>query len=501
MVDDNRIRSIVIVGGGTAGWMAAASFARFLKPLGCRIELVESEEIGTIGVGEATIPPVMDFIRVLGIDENDLIRKTQATFKLGIVFQDWVKQGHSWCHPFGTTGFDIDGVPFHAYWMKEYLAGRAERPEEYNLQAQAAENGKFMRPVQAPNSPLERITYALHFDAILFARYLRGWAETRGVIRTEGRVVDVSLRAENGHVEKLKLDDGRTIEGDLFIDCSGFQGLLIEQALKTGYDSWNKWLPCDRAAAVPVRQTRAPATYTLTKALDAGWQWRIPLQHRTGNGYVYCSEFVSDEQALETLKAHADGEEMNDPLLIRFTTGRRNLFWNKNVVALGLASGFLEPLESTSIHLIQRGIAQLLRLFPDRNFEPADRDTYNRLLGHEFERVRDFLILHYTTNEREDTPFWRHCKTIPQVDSLKERLELFRGYGRILREDSDLFPVQSWLFMYAGQGIKPRRHDPLADTLDPEVVRSTLENIKAVVSSCTKAMPTHQEFIAKNCAV
>ena len=501
MTEDNRIRSIVIVGGGTAGWMAAASFARFLKPLGCRIEVVESEEIGTIGVGEATIPPVLDFIRVLGIDENDLIRKTQATFKLGIQFQDWVRPGHSWIHPFGATGFEIDGVPFSAYWMKERLAGRAGRPEEYNLQAQAAEHGKFMRPVPAPNSPLERITYALHFDAILFARYLRSWAEARGVLRTEGRIVDVAQRAADGFIEKLTLENGKTVEADLFIDCSGFQGLLIEQTLKTGYDDWAKWLPCDRAVAVPVRQTRAPATYTLTKALDAGWQWRIPLQHRTGNGYVYCSEFASDEQALESLKANADGEEMNDPLLIRFTTGRRNLFWNKNVVALGLASGFLEPLESTSIHLVQRGIAQLLRLFPDRAFEPADRDRYNKLLAHEFERVRDFLLLHYTTNEREDTAFWRFAKTLPHPDSLKERLDLFRGYGRILREDNELFPAQSWLFMYAGQGITPRRHDPLADTLDPAVVATTLENIKAVVTSCTNSMPTHQEFIARNCAV
>ncbi len=501
MTEDNRIRSIVIVGGGSAGWMAAASCARFLKPLGCRIELVESEEIGSIGVGEATIPPVMDFIRVLGIDENDLIRKTQATFKLGIQFQDWVRPGHTWCHPFGQTGFDIDGVPFGAYWMKERLAGKAGRIEEYSLQAQAAEHGKFMRPVQAPNSPLERITYALHFDAILFARYLRGYAETRGVIRTEGRVVSAVQRSTDGYIEKLVLENGKTVEGDLFIDCSGFQGVLIEQALQTGYEAWNKWLPCDRAAAVPVRQTRAPATYTLSKALDAGWQWRIPLQHRTGNGYVYCSEFVSDEEALETLKAHADGEEMNDPLLIRFTTGRRNRFWNKNVVALGLASGFLEPLESTSIHLVQRGLALLFRLFPDRNFEPADRDRYNAMLIHEFERVRDFLILHYTTNERDDSAFWRYCKTIPQTDSLKEKLELFRGYGRILREDSDLFPVQSWLYLYAGQGIIPRRHDPLADTLDPAVIATTLENIKNVVGECARAMPTHQEFIAKNCAV
>jgi tryptophan halogenase len=501
MTEDNRIRSIVIVGGGTAGWMAAASFAHFLKPLGCRIELVESDEIGSIGVGEATIPPVMDFIRTLGIDENDLIRKTQATFKLGIRFQDWLRPGHSWCHPIGQTGFDINGVPFGAYWMKEHLAGRASRLEDYSLQAQAAEHGKFMRPVQAPNSPLEHITYALHFDAVLFAQYMREYAEARGVIRTEGQVVSAVQRPVDGYIEKLVLDNGKTIEGDLFIDCSGFQAILIEKALQTGFEDWKKWLPCDRAAAVPVRQTRAPATYTLSKALDAGWQWRIPLQHRTGNGYVYCSEFVSDEAALETLKAHGDGEEMNDPLLIRFASGRRKLFWNKNVVALGLASGFLESLESTSIHLIQRGLALLIRLFPARNFEPADRDRYNAMLIQEFERIRDFLLLHYTTSERDDTAFWRHCKTIPLTDSLKERLELFRGYGRILGEDSDALPEQSWLYLLTAQGVTPRRHDPLADTLDPVVVAAALENIKVVVGDCTRAMPTHQEFIKKNCAV
>ena len=501
MTEDNRIRSIVIVGGGTAGWMAAASFARFLKPLGCRIELVESEEIGSIGVGEATVPPVMDFIRVLGIDDNDLIRKTQATFKLGIQFQDWLRPGHAWSHPIGQTGFPIDGVPFSSYWLKEFLAGRATRLEDYNLEAQAAEHGKFMRPIQAPNSPLERITYALHFDAVLFARYMRSFAEARGVIRTEGRVVSVVQRQDDGGVEKLMLENGKTIEGDLFIDCSGFQAILIEGALKTGYEDWKKWLPCDRAAAVPVRQTRAPATYTLSKALDAGWQWRIPLQHRTGNGYVYCSEFSSDEAALQTLKAHGDGEEMNDPLLISFTSGRRKQFWNKNVVALGLASGFLESLESTSIHLIQRGLMLLLRFFPDRSFEPADRDRYNSQLAKEFERVRDFLLLHYTTSERDDTPFWHHCKSLPLTDSLKERLELFRGYGRIVGEEGDIFPAESWLSLLTAQGVTPRHHDPLADTLDPAVVASTLENIKSVVADCAKAMPTHQEFIAKNCAV
>lgn len=501
MSDQNQIRKIVIIGGGTAGWMAAASFIRFLKPMGCSVELVDSEEIGTIGVGEATIPPVIDFIRVLGIDENDLIRKTQATFKLGVQFKDWGQVGNTYWHPFGQAGFDIDGVPFNAYWAKLYREGKATRLSDYNLQAVAAEQGKFMRPVAAPNSPLAGITYALHFDAILFARYLRNWAESRGVVRTEGRVVSAAQRAEDGFITAVTLEGGKTIEGDLFIDCSGMSGQLIEQTLKTGYEDWSHWLPCDRAVAVPVRQTRAPATYTLVTARSAGWQWRIPLQHRTGSGYVYSSKFESDEQALELIKANADGEEMNDPLLLQFSSGRRKSFWNKNVVTLGLASGFLEPLESTSIHLVQRGLALLFSFFPDRTFAPAEIAQYNATLGAEFERLRDFLVLRYITGERADTPFWQHCKSIVPPDSLKAKLELYQSHGRVIPDEHSVFPVQSWLHVLDGQGVKPRTFDPMANAVDPAVATSMLENIQSVVTACAKAMPTHQEFIDRNCAV
>lgn len=496
MAEDNRIRSIVILGGGTAGWMAAASFARFLKPLGCRIEVVESEEIGTIGVGEATIPPVMDFIRLLGIDENDLIRKTQGTFKLGIRFHDWAEPGHSWCHPFGETFPKIDGVPFNAYWTKQFLTGQAGPAKDYSLAAAAAEQGKFSRLTAA--GPL---AYALHMDASLFARTLRSYAEARDVIRTEGRVVSVAQRATDGYIESVALEDGRKIEGDLFIDCSGFDGLLIEQTLKTGYEAWNEWLPCDRAVAVPVRQTRVPATYTQVKALEHGWNWRIPLQHRTGNGFVYSSEFFSDEQALETLKAHADGEEMNDPLVIRFTNGRRKLFWNKNVVSLGLASGFLEPLEATNLHLIQRGLELLYKLFPNRDFEPADRDCYNAQLAGEFAEVRDFLLLHYVASNREDSAFWRRAKAVSLPDSLKERIDLFRGYGRLLDEDCSVFPVQSWYKLLASYGVHPRHYDPIADALDPATVTATLEKLKSNAQQAVQSLPTHGEYIAKNCGI
>lgn len=500
MGEDRKIRKIVIVGGGTAGWMAAASFVRFLKPLGCRIELIESEEIGTIGVGEATIPPIIDFIRILGLDENDLVKACRASFKLGIQFKDWTRIGHTYTHPFGQTGFDFDGVPFAGVWQKLFKAGRAARLDEYCLQAMAGEQGKFMRPARVtPNSPLERITYALHFDAVLFARYLRNWSEKRGVIRTEGKVRDVQLKAENGFIETLKLEDGRLIEGDLFIDCTGFRGLLIEQALKTGYEDWSGFLPCNRAAAVPCVRNTPPASLTLSIARESGWQWRIPLQHRTGNGYVYCDAFISDEEAREKLLANLEGKPLAEPLMLRFTTGRRRKFWNKNCVALGLASGFLEPLESTSIHLVQRALAVLIKLFPDRTFEEANIDRYNKLLTWEFERVRDFLVLHYSTNERDDTAFWRHCKTIAHPDSLTEKIEFFRGYGRIEREDTELFPAQSWLYVMLGQNISPRSYDPLADTLDSALMIRNIENIRKVVAECAAAMPMHQDYIDRHC--
>jgi tryptophan halogenase len=496
---DHRIRSIVIVGGGTAGWMAAASMARFVRPLGARIELIESEAIASVGVGEATIPPIIDFLRVLGIDENDLIRATGATFKLGILFKDWTRIGHQYIHPFGQTGYDIDGLSFAGCWLKARRSGRAASLDEYCLQAMAAARGRFMRPVKAPNSPLETITYALHFDATRFAHYLRRYAEARGVVRTEGRIVSAIQHPGDGAIEAVVLQSGARIEADLFIDCSGFDGLLIEQTLHTGYDDWRRWLPCDRALALPSEREGPPAAHTLATARGAGWQWTIPLQHRTGNGYVYCSNFVSDDEARETLGSHLPGRALGDPRRLTFTTGRRRLFWNKNVVALGLASGFLEPLESTSIHLVQRGLALLLKFFPDRRFEPADRDRYNTMLAFEYERVRDFLLLHYTTNARDDTDFWRHCQTIPHPDSLAEKLALFRANGRILREESELFPAQSWLYIYTGQAIPPRGYDPLADMIADDRLASILDNIRTVVADCANAMPDHQAFIDRTC--
>ncbi len=499
-MSNEPIRRIVIVGGGTAGWMAAASLSRFLGALKPEIRLVESAEIGTVGVGEATIPPIISFIRALGIDEDDLVRHTQATFKLGIEFRDWTRLGHRYFHPFGTAGFDIDGVPFHSCWHKMRSLGKAAPLEDYSITAAGSARGRFMRPVRAPNSPLESIVHALHFDASLFARYLRGYAEARGVKRTEGNVAKVELRGEDGFIDHLVLANGETVAGDLFIDCTGFRGVLIEGALKTGYDDWTDWLPCDRAVAVPCELSGPPPSYTLAHAKEAGWTWRIPLQHRAGNGHVYCSHFLDEDRAIETLMGGLEGKARAEPLRLRFTAGRRRKTWNKNCVALGLAGGFLEPLESTSIHMVQRGLSLLLQMFPDRRFELANTERYNRQLAFEYERIRDFLVLHYATNERDDTEFWRHCQQIQHPDSLKEKLEVYRSYGRIQREDNELFPVQSWAYVYTGQNILPRGYDPMADSVDPARMAAKLNDIRSVVQTCAETMPTHQAFIDQHCS-
>lgn len=497
---DNRVRKVMIVGGGTAGWMAAAAMAKVLKNQYCDIQLVESDSIGTVGVGEATIPQIQLFNQMLGLDENEFIRRTQGTFKLGIQFVNWGHIGERYLHAFGEVGKDMEGVQFYHYWLKLFQAGEAPNIDAYTLNCQAVEQGRFMRPVDAGNSPLSRIAYAFHFDAARYAMFLRDYAMERGVRRREGKIEQVSLRPDDGFIESITLDDGETLEADLFIDCSGFRGLLIEQALKTGYEEWTRWLPCDRAVAVPCAKVAEPVPYTRSTAHSAGWQWRIPLQHRTGNGYVYCSQFISDDEAADTLLKNLDGEPLADPKFIRFTTGKRLKFWNKNCVALGLASGFMEPLESTSIHLVQSGIAKLMSLFPNRNFDQEDIDEYNRQVDFEYTRIRDFLIAHYHVTQRDDSEFWNYCRTMDVPDTLKQKMNHYRKNGRIFRTNEELFNETSWLEVMHGQGLKAEGYHPIVDTLSKDEIARRLESIRNVINKSVEYMPMHSEFIAKHCA-
>ncbi len=496
----SAVRDIVIVGGGTAGWMAAAALGQVLGQM-VRVHLVESEQIGTIGVGEATVPHLKLFNNMLQIDEVEFVKRTQGTFKLGIQFNGWRNGDDSYVHGFGTQiGREMGLVPFHHHWLRARRAGRAGEIGDYTLNTLAAQRGKFMTPASdvPPGSPLSNIAYAYHFDAGLYAKFLRDYAEQRGVQRSEGVVHEVLRDAESGFVTGVRLDSGQTLNGDLFIDCSGFRGLLIEKALGTGYIDFSHWLPCDRALAVPCSSVGPPTPYTRSTARAAGWQWRIPLQHRTGNGYVYCSRHVSDDEAAATLLANLDGEALGDPRPLRFVTGRRKQCWNANVVALGLASGFMEPLESTSIYLIQSGIAKLLSLFPREGFNPVLAERYNAQLAFEFERIRDFLVLHYYANERSE-PFWRECARMGIPDGLQANIDLFRDSGRFFRSADEMFADISWIEVMLGQGIEPRNHHPLVDQVPEEDLYRFVEGVGRTIANCVDAMPTHQQFIDRYC--
>jgi tryptophan 7-halogenase len=493
----DRVRGIVILGGGTAGWMAAAILSRRLTSGFGDIRVIESPEIGIIGVGEATIPPIRLFNQALGIDEGEFLRKTRGTIKLGIEFKDWTRVGRGYFHPFGSHGTSLDQVSLHQEWLKLRCLGEAGSFEDYSLNTAASQLGRVAAggAGDAPLSPV--FAYAFHFDAALYAEYLRGYALARGVVRIERKVVNVELRGEDGFIRALHLDDGQIVEADLFIDCSGFRGLLIEGALKTGYEDWTQWLPCDRAVAVPCESVAPLTPFTRSTARAAGWQWRIPLQHRIGNGYVYCSRFISDDEAASTLLANLDGAARAEPRFLRFTTGRRKKFWNKNCIALGLAGGFLEPLESTSIHLIQRGLTHLLNLFPDRSCAPVLADEFNRLATNEYERIRDFIILHYKATAREDAPLWKYCRTMEIPGTLDYRIRQFRHSGRVVKYGGDLFVTPNWLAVCMGQEIWPERYDTLVDQRDIAGVRANLQRIRATIQSAAQAAPCHEEYLAR----
>jgi len=494
---ENAIRRVVIVGGGTAGWMTAAALARILgqKP-GLEIVLVESDEIGTVGVGESTIPQITLFNAMLGIDEPEFVRETHATYKMGIEFVDWTRIGDRFIHPFGFYGLDMMGVEFHHFWLKGRQLGDTTPLDDYSLCITGAKASRFAHPrPDLPNSPLSKIGYAFQFDAGLYARFLRRRAEAGGVRRIEGRIVDVAKGGESGLVEAVLLQLGERVEGDLFVDCSGFRGLLIEGAMEAGFQDWSSWLPCDRAFAVPCESNGDRQPMTRATARGAGWQWRIPLQHRTGNGYVYSSAHLSDDEAAATLLANLDGAPLADPIPLRFTAGHRKRAWIGNVVALGLAGGFLEPLESTSIHLVQSGIARLLALWPTRAFDKVEIDRFNLETEREYTDIRDFLVLHYRASERDDTPFWDYCRVLPAPAGLADKLAMFRANGRIFREHNELFTETSWLAVLVGKGVVPGGYHPAADVMPDGETLDRLRHIREVVRETAGAMPLQEDYL------
>ena len=494
----DALRKICIVGGGTAGWIAAAIMAHHFRGKLFEIELVESDDIGTIGVGESTIPPFMELIAKLDINEQEFIRATQASFKLGIEFRDWHRKGERYFHPFGVIGQQIELSDFYQCWLKAKLSGQNSELMDFAPAAVMAREGRFMLPFKARNTPVGGAAYALHVDAKRVAQYLRTHAEARGVQRTEGIVVDAQLD-DRGFVERLVLKDGREITADFFIDCSGFRALLIGKALGVGYEDWSKWLLCDRAIAAQTQNVGPPRPYTLAQAQDAGWRWRIPLQHRTGNGHVFSSAFMSDDEATRTLLDQVEGEVVAGPMVVPFKTGVRDQIWHKNVLSLGLSAGFIEPLESTAIHLIYRGMDFFFRYLPDRHCDARLAAEYNRRMIADYREIRDFIVLHYCTTQRDDTPFWRACREMQIPDSLQERIALFRSNG-VLREGLDeLFRPVSWWSVLEGMGLRPGTYHPLVDRIDEPLLFRGLDQAREELRGLVRTLPTHQDFIDAHC--
>ena len=488
-------RRIVIVGGGSAGWMTAAALSRMLDPRAFAVTLIESEEIGTVGVGEATIPDMLNFNRMLGIEEAEFLRETDATFKLGIEFRGWRREGEAYFHPFGDHGADMQGIDFHQYWLRLASEGKAGPIEDYSVCAAAAYKNRFALPAKDPRSAASRIAYAYHFDAVGYARFLRRYAEARGVVRIEGKVEAVHQDTQTGLIKRVALEDGREVAGDFFFDCTGFRALMIEKTLGVRYEDWNHWLPCDAAQAVPCEASGALRPYTVATARKAGWQWRIPTRARTGNGHIYATSFMSDAKAEETLLSNLDGAPLADPRIIRFRTGCREAFWQGNCVAIGLSAGFLEPLESTSLYLIQEGISKFITLFPTADLPDIVRDEYNRQMRREFEQVRDFIILHYHATERDDSEFWRHCRTMRVPDSLTHKMQLFEEAGRVFRYEDELFARASWVAVMTGQGVTPRRVDPMVAALPMGDIERSLGSMRRAIDGASEQLPDHRAFL------
>lgn len=491
MVSAGKVENVVVVGGGTAGWTAAAAIARLIGA-NLKVTLVESDAIGTVGVGEATIPPFRTMHRLLRVDEAEFLSKVQGTIKLGISFENWREVGHDYIHSFGFTGQGCWAAGFQHFWLKARQQGFGDEFSRYAPELMAARAGKFGFLKQDP------LSYAYHLDATAYAGMLRQQAEQDGVTRVEGRIVEVR-QAESGDVSEVVLESGQAVKGDLFIDCSGFVSLLMDKTLGTEFEDWTHWLPCDRAVAVQTTAVSEPIPYTRSIARESGWQWRIPLQTRVGNGLVYCSEFMSDDEARATLLANIEGETITEPRLLRFRTGQRVKHWNRNCIGLGLAAGFLEPLESTSIHLIQRGVIRLLQLFPYHGIVDSERAEFNRQMDTEFRFIRDFIIMHYHVTERDDTPFWRRCREMDIPDTLRHRLDLFRETGRVVEDEFDIFRENSWTQVMLGQGITPQGYHPIVDMMSEQELRQFIRIQGQKVDQVLNQLPTHQEFINRYC--
>ena len=477
--------------------MTAAALANKLAGLPAQIRLVESAEIGTVGVGEATVPHIRYFNATLGIDEAEFMRATKATFKLGIEFRNWGKLGDSYIHPFGAFGEDVGGIDFLQHWLRHRANGGTTALESYSLPILAARSDRFSHPAADQETIASTFSYAYQFDASLYAHTLRNYAEARGVERMEGKIVDVRRRTDDGFVESVRLEDGSELAADLFVDCSGFRSLLVGQTLGSTFDSWAHWLPCDRAIAMPC-ESRGPLTpYTRATAQQAGWTWRIPLQHRVGNGHVYSSSFTTDAEAEQLLLGELDGPPLAEPNRLRFEAGKRREQWLGNCVAVGLSAGFLEPLESTSIHLIQLAIGRLIELLPLHGWDPADSAEYNRLMDLEYERIRDFLVLHYCATQRSDTPFWDYVRTMPLPASLEEKIELFRRRGTVVHYRDGMFLEPSWIAVYVGQNILPEDYDLRADAFLAAQTESRLEAIARSCERTAAAMPGHRDYLVQ----